>query len=374
MRTLLVTGPGGAGSSTVAAATALAAADAGDRVVLLTTARPGTAGLAARLDVTVVDPQQALTSAWSAHASALAALAPALTVPPATSVVPVPGTTEVALLLALGGLAQAGETDLVVVDPGPLPAATALLALPGTLRWWLGQMAPPRLRVLATMRALATRGRPGRTEAALAAVTTLEQLLDRVPADPAVHLVLRPDPGADGVLRAAATGLGLLGHPVASVTLSRVQRGATGERAAQQDEVRDALARTGLAVRELAEATRAPLDVAALAALDAALPTTPATPLTRPVAGRDGADWVLPVPLPFAERGGVALTRWGNDLVLGVGGLRRSVSLDPLLRRCTVTSGTLEDPGTPAATLVVRATPDPALWPVGLLSPEGSPA
>ncbi len=378
MRTLLVTGPGGAGSSTVAAATALAAVDAGDRVVLLTTAVPTTTGLTERVPVRVVDPQRALESAWSTHASELAALVPALTVPPGSSVVPVPGTTEVALLLTLGGLAAAGDTDVVVVDAGPLPAATALLALPHALRWWLGQLAPPRLRVLATMRALVSRGRPGSTEAALAAVTALEAQLDRVPAEPAVHLVLAPGPDADGVLRGSATRLGLLGHPVASVTVSRVLPAGAGEwavaRTAQQDEALAALAATGLPVRTVDEAPCAPRDVAAVLALHADLPTGLPSPLPRAAPVRDGAEWVLDVPLPFAERGAVQLTRWDDDLVLGVVGLRRSVPLDPLLRRCTITSGSLTDPGTTAATLVVRAVPDPGLWPVGLLTAERSPA
>ncbi|KQS66365.1 hypothetical protein [Modestobacter sp. Leaf380] len=377
MRTLLVTGPGGAGSSTVAAATALAAVASGDRVVLLTTAPPR-ADLVGRVPVRVVDAQRALEHAWSAHATELAALVPVLTVPPGTSVVPVPGTTEVALLLALGELAEAGETDLVVVDPGPLPAATALLALPGALRWWLGQLAPARLRVLATVRALASRGRPGATEAALAAVTTLEVLLDRVPAEPAVHLVLPPVPGADAVLRTAGTALGLLGHRVASVTLSRVQPAGPGEwaaaRTAQQEEVRTALEATGLPVRVVPETAVAPQHAADLVALEAAVPTTGGTALPRPAPVREGQQWLLAVPLPFAERGTVQLTRWDDDLVLDVGGRRRSSTLDPLLRRCTVTSGTLEDPGTAAATLVVRATPDPAQWPAGLLNPERSPA
>ena len=46
MQTLLITGPGGAGSSTVAAATALRLQDAGSRCVLLSTRPPAVPGLA----------------------------------------------------------------------------------------------------------------------------------------------------------------------------------------------------------------------------------------------------------------------------------------------------------------------------------------
>ncbi len=385
MRTLLVTGPGGAGSSTVAAATALAAAEAGARVALLCSSAPAVAGLADLVRVEVVHPQPALESAWAGHAAALAALVPALTVPPASSVVPLPGTAEVAQVLALGALAAAGDTDVVVVDPGPLPTATALLALPGTLRWWAAQLAPPRLRVLAAMGALVAGGRATGTAAALAGISTLEGLLDRVPRDPAVHLVLPPVPGADGVLRGAGTGFGLLGHPVASVTLARMLPAGAGEwatrRAGQQEDVRRVLDATGLTLREVPEAAVSPRDLVGLRTLGAAVPTDPAVPLPVRVARREGPEWVLPVALPFAARGTVGLTRWGDDLVLtllapggSAGPLRRSVPLDPLLRRCTVTAGTLDDPGTAAATLRIRFIPDRAQWPAGLLTTERSTA
>ncbi|KQS59772.1 hypothetical protein ASG36_01605 [Geodermatophilus sp. Leaf369] len=371
MRTLLVTGPGGAGTSTVAAATALTAQDAGHRVALLSTAAPAVPGL----PVTVVDGQRALAEAWSSHAGELAALAPLLTLPPATSVVAVPGVSEVAVLVALGRVAAAGETDLVVLDVGPLPAALGLLALPETVRWWLAQAAPPRLRVLAQVRTTVARGRPGALEAALAAVGALEELLHLLPTGSDVHLVHAPEPGAAGTVRRAATALGLLGHPVASVTLSRVLPAGTGEwsarRAAQTDDVRAALADTGLPLREVAEAALAPRDGTALRALQAGVDTTPSAPLPASGPVPDDTDWLLALPLPFAEKGAVSLTRWEDDLVVDAGGVRRSIPLDSLLRRCTVVSGRVTDPGTPGAALTVRFTPDPAQWPTALLTRRG---
>jgi arsenite-transporting ATPase len=79
---------------------------------------------------------------------------------------------------------------------------------------------------------------------------------------------------------------------------------------------------------------------------------------------------VLEVPLPFVERGQLELTRWDDDLVVTAAGVRRSLPLDALLRRCTVAGGALTGPGTAAATLEVRFTPDPAQWPARLLAAE----
>jgi len=373
---LLVTGPGGAGSSTVAAATALQLTAAGTRCVLLTAQPPRVPDLAGAVRVDVVAAHSALQEVWARHADALAAAAPVLTVPPATSVVPVPGVAEFGLLAALAGHARSGDVDVVVLDAGPTAAATALLALPGALRWWLAQAAPTRLRVLATLRAAAMPGRPGLPAGLLAGVAGVEELLDAAPlADPAataVHLVVRPDAGAADEVTGTATVLAVLGQRVASVTVSRVLPAGAGpwwaQRAAVQTEALDRVRELADAVREVAESALAPSSVADLRALDAAAPDVgaPAAALAPP--RRADGGWVLDVPLPFARRGEVELTRWDDDLVVTAAGMRRSLPLDPLLRRCTVAGGALSAPGTARAVLEVRFTPDRAQWPAGLLA------
>jgi arsenite-transporting ATPase len=378
VQTLLVTGPGGAGSSTVAAATALRLTAAGSRCVLLTTRPPRTAGLTDAVLVDVVATQPTLEQLWARHAGALAAAVPVLTVPPATSVVPVPGVVEFGLLAALAGHARSGDVDVVVLDAGP--TATALLALPGALRWWLGQAAPTRLRVLATLRAAATPGRPGVAAGLLAGVAGVEELLESTPlADPArtaVHLVVRPGADAADQVEETATALGVLGQRIASVTVSRVLPTGTGEWWAQRAAVQaDALRRVRDLVgpvREVAESALAPSSVADLQALDAAVPEVVAQPTPAVAPRRADGGWVLDVPLPFVQRGQVELTRWDDDLVVTAAGVRRSLPLDALLRRCTVAGGSLTAPGTASATLEVRFTPDPEQWPAGLLEAEGS--
>ena len=91
----------------------------------------------------------------------------------------------------------------------------------------------------------------------------------------------------------------------------------------------------------------------------------------RPLERRDDG-WSLTLPLPFGERNCVDLIRWGDDLVITAAGVRRTVRLDSLLRRCEVTGGRLHDPGTARAALEVTFRPDPRLWPADLLAAEGS--
>jgi arsenite-transporting ATPase len=115
----------------------------------------------------------------------------------------------------------------------------------------------------------------------------------------------------------------------------------------------------------------APGDVEGLAHLLEGFEPPAAAAPEAPAPERHEGAWQLTVPLPFAERTAVRLTRWVDDLVVSVGDARRSIRLDALLRRCQVTGGRLLDPGTPLARLVVGFRPDPQHWPADLLAAEG---
>ncbi|MGY1594368.1 ArsA-related P-loop ATPase [Geodermatophilus sp. SYSU D00708] len=384
MRTLLLTGPGGAGTSTLAAAAAVRAARSGRRTLLLSRpgARPVAPDAVPGLTVDPVEPLGALEGLWSTVAAQVGDAVPGVALPPPSSVVPLPGAGELALLARLGRAVRAAEADTVVVDAGPLPSGAGLVALPGVLRWWLDQALPTRLRVLGAVRTAAVRSgavKRGPVDAALDAVPVLEELLAGLeltdPAVTEVRLVATARPAAVSALRSAVTALALHGQRPTAVLARVLPGGGAGEwwarRAAEQDAALAALAELA-PVRRIEEAAEAPREPAALAGLlpedhDAG-PADPVTSVTE--RGEDGRRLVLP--LPFAERAGLELTRWEDDLVVTVAGARRSIRLDALLRRCLVTAATLEDAGTARARLAVTFTPDPQQWPASLLAAEGS--
>jgi arsenite-transporting ATPase len=143
----------------------------------------------------------------------------------------------------------------------------------------------------------------------------------------------------------------------------------SARRGLEQDEVLGALAEVA-PVHAVPEAAVAPDDVPGLTGLldgfELPAPSSPAPPVPERRAGA----WQLTLPLPFAERATVQLTRWVDDLVVTAGGARRSVRLDPLLRRCEVTGGRLADPGSATARLEIGFRADPQLWPADLLAAE----
>jgi arsenite-transporting ATPase len=376
VRTLLLTGPGGAGTSTLAAAAAVRSARAGRRTVLLSRQAVPVPGLAdvADLDVVRVDPQSTFERLWGGTAGAVGAVVPHLTLPPESSVVPIPGTADLAVFAELAR----AEADLVVLDAGPLESMYALVALPSALRWWLEQLMPPGIRALGAVRTAAVAtgaAKRGPIDAALAAVPLIEQLLarDRLTDPTTVCLVAEPRRTTVPLVRTTVTTLALHGL-TAGALLSRVlPLNGDGEwssrRAAEQDDVLTALA--GVApLHRVPEHAVPPADVDDLAALLEGFPLPEAATAASPSAERHEGAWRLTVPLPFAERADVRLTRWVDDLVVSVGDARRSIRLDALLRRCEVTGGRLVDPGTPEARLIVGFRPDPQQWPTDLLAAE----
>ena len=379
MRTLIVTGTGGAGTSTLAAAAAVRVARSGRRTLLLSRRPVAVSGLDAEpgLEVAVVDPRASLEQLWSGSADAVGQVFPQLTLPPAGSVVPLPGTGDLALFAALSD----ADAELVVLDAGPVDAALALIGLPATLRWWLDQLLPPGVRALGAVRTAAVTygaAKRGPVDAALALVPVVEGLLarDRLahPADTAVQLVAPPRPAAASGLRSAATALALHGLRVDAVLTRVLPGGGPGQwwvqRAAAQTEAMSAF-ETVAPVRRVPERAAAPDDADAVAGLldGWELPAAGGVPVPGPERREDG--WSLTLPLPFGDRSTVDLIRWGDDLVVTADGVRRSVRLDPLLRRCEVIGGRLHDPGTAGAALEVSFRPDPRLWPADLLAAEG---
>ncbi|WP_040336744.1 ArsA family ATPase [Candidatus Blastococcus massiliensis] len=376
MHTLVLAGPGGAGSSTLAAAAAVRAAGTGRSVLLLTRQAlpvPGLDGVAG-LEVRTVEARPEVERFWSAAVAPAAASLPQVTLPPSSSVAPVPGASELALLAELAG----ARADLVVVDAGPPSAAAALVALPDTLRWWLDRLLPPGVRALGAIRAAAVgsgAARRGPVDVALAALPGIEDLLaaDRLTdgAGTVVCLAAVPRAGTSAVLRGLATELGVHGRSVGAVLARVLPDEGPGEwwRRRLEEQTAELAGLAELApVHRIPESATAPEDVAALAALLDGVDLPVAGGLAAPTTARAEDAWLLTVPLPFAERGAVDLTRWEDDLVVTAAGARRSLRLDPLLRRCEVTGGRMVDSGGPDARLEVTFRPDPQHWPADLLA------
>ncbi|WP_448317627.1 ArsA-related P-loop ATPase [Streptomyces sp. CO7] len=389
MRILLITGPGGSGRTTVAAATALRAAREGARTLLLTCDDALPAGLVPDgvpgLAVRRTDPAEGFRDVLAALQGQAGAAFDLLGARPLErdEITPLPGARELAVLAALREAARSGAHDLLVVDLPAAPEALALLALPGELRRYLRRLLPQERQAARALRPLLGRlaGVPmpserlydsaARWEEQLAEV---EDLLGRAE----VRLTAEPGPSALEAVRAAVLGLALHGLRPGALLATRVVPDASPGTwlttlAAQQRKALDEWAAAGLPVRPVPHLGREPRgadDLAALgvpgAGVAAALPGVCAAgaagswAVERPVEDRTAEDGSLVwrIPLPGAVREELELVRRGDELLLAAGRFRRALALPPALRRCTVTGAALRE-----GVLAVRFVPDPAVWP-----------
>ncbi|WP_424921649.1 ArsA-related P-loop ATPase [Streptomyces sp. wa1] len=382
MRTVLVTGPGGAGRTTVAAATALAAARSGRRTLLISAvevpALPAGTGATERLTSVRVDSAAHFRDELlelQDRASGLLDLLGANRLD-GEELTELPGSAQLAVLHALRGAAEDGH-EVLVVDLPPLADALALLALPGQLRRYLRRLLPRERQAARALRPVLAQlaGVPmpaqwlyeaaARKDAELSAVEALIE-------DDAttVRLVAEPGQAAGAALSSARTGLALHGLRVDSVVASRVLPRHSADPwfadlAARQEKCLDHWHQEwepGTPVRESAHLGREPRTVEDLSLLAGSCAPDDRTP------GHAGAPWWTEtaedgviswcLPLPGATKEDLGLVRRGDELLLTAGPFHRIVRLESALRRCTVSGAALTD-----GVLRVRFTPDPALWP-----------
>ncbi|WNZ12269.1 ArsA-related P-loop ATPase [Streptomyces sp. 11x1] len=389
MRTILITGQGGSGRTTVAAATALDAARAGTRTLVLSADR--TDGLGAALG-TATGPEPVRVAphltAWRPDAAAgfredlVAFQERAASVLDllgagrldAEELTPLPGAEELALLRALRDAALSEAYDLLVVDLPPAPQALALLGLPEELRRYLRRLLPPERQAARALRPVLGRlaGVPmpaewlyetaARWDVELAAVAAIVE-------DPgtSVRLVAEPGPAGADHTRLAGVGFALRALPVDLLIANRVLPQGTHDTwlaglVAQQRKALEEWGEQGgtRPVQGVAHLGRDPRGLDDLAALG--VPGTGDAParVTWPVTDNLGAEGVLVwhIPLPGAIRDELDLIRRGDELVVTAGQFRRIVPLPSALRRCTVGGAALRD-----GRLSIRFAPDPRLWP-----------
>ncbi|WP_405750457.1 ArsA family ATPase [Streptomyces sp. NBC_01411] len=378
MRTVLVTGLGGAGRTTVAAATALAAAREGERVLLLSTDPDPGESLSAARDAGVraerIDSgahfRTELLALQERGASALDLLGAARL--DEEELTELPGAGQLALLHALRTVDSA-EWDLTVVDMPPVQETLAVLALPEQLRRYLRRLLPPERQAARALRPMLAQlaGVPMPAQWVYGTTARWEDELAAVQAriddpDTTVRLVAEPGPAATRALRTARTGIALYRRTLDLVVANRLL--PTGSRdpwlaalaAQQQEHLKELSACFGdVDVAELPHLGRAPRTADEL------------VPLERPAARRAAApEWsvedrladdgvlVWQLPLPGAVKEELGLVRRGDELLLTAGPFRRTVTLPSALRRCTVEGAGLTD-----GVLGIRFAPDPGLWP-----------
>jgi arsenite-transporting ATPase len=376
-RTILYTGKGGVGKTSVAAATARALAAGGRNTLVLSTdpAHSLSASLQAelgpepeqigdRLWGQEIGAQQEMERHWSSVSEWLGQLlmergvdriaAAELTVPP--------GMDELFSLLRLKDAHASGRWEAIVVDCAPTGETLRLLSFPDVARWWLEKVFPWENQILAAARPIARAvfDIPVPGEGVMDDVNALvRNLIDmsdilRDRSSSTVRLVMNPDRMVVGEAMRTFTYLNLYGYLTDAVVVNRVFPQEVGDYFGRWREVQTehlALVEGAFAPVPVLRAPYFEREVAGAEMLDRLGEAVfgeldPGAVLHHRVTqelevGEDSA--TLRIDLPFAQKGDVSLKKIGLELVVGVDGHRRTVALPPPLAAMRATGAALKD-------------------------------
>ena len=386
-RTILYTGKGGVGKTSVAASTARACAGSGLRTLVISTdpahslseslgaalgPEPCPAG--ERLWGQEVNAQEEMERHWSGVQEWLGELfvergidrisAQELTVPP--------GMDELFSLLRLQSAHESGDWEAIIVDCAPTGETLRLLSFPDVARWWIEKVFPLERQILAAARPLARSLLDIQlpSQAVFADIQRLsknliemnEILRDRERCT--VRLVMNPDKMVIGEAMRTFTYLNLYGYLTDAVIVNRVFPSEVGDyfagwRRMQEEHL------------ELVRSAFAPVPVLCAPFFDTEVlggemldrlgdalfgsgsgGHDPAAVLHDTLSqelevSENGAE--LRLMLPFARKGDISLKKIGLELIVGVDGQRRTIILPSALAAFKPTAATFED-GTLAVT------------------------
>ncbi|HUG07711.1 MAG TPA: TRC40/GET3/ArsA family transport-energizing ATPase [Acidimicrobiia bacterium] len=392
MRIVLVTGKGGVGKTTIAAATALASADAGKRTLVTSTdpAHSLSDALMVRLgseptevveglEGQQIDTQQQLDRYWGSIRNQLMEVldwggAAGIE---AEEFLVFPGMDELFALLEVNRHARSGEYDVLVVDCAPTAETLRLLSLPEVLSWYFERVLPTERRLMRAARPLLNRLTDlpiPEDEVFTAAQSVFESVegVKELMANPEVtsaRLVVNPEKMVIDEARRTYSYLGLFGYGVDGVIVNRVLPDLVQDpyferwRAIQKghlDSVDDAFAevprlRLRLFDDEMVGVERLRVMAEELYGEQHPIDDFEATSPFRVIQSGDSVTMELDV--PFFDKSELDVFRHGNELYVQLGSYRRSFLLPDALHRRNVTRARLED-GTLQVSFDVREPAD----------------
>jgi arsenite-transporting ATPase len=377
-RTILYTGKGGVGKTSVAAATARRCAAAGLRTVIVSTdpAHSLSDSLGAELGSSPtpcgdslwgqeVQAQEEMERHWEAVQDWMGEMlaeqgidritADELTVPP--------GMDELFSLLQIKRHHESEEFDAVIVDCAPTGETLRLLSFPDVASWWLEKVFPVERRLMAAARPFArtlldVSLPPDRVfddvERLVTSLGSMNGIL-RDRSTTSIRLVMNPDRMVIREAMRTYTYLNLYGYLTDAVVVNRVFPAEAGDgyfagwRALQQEQmelVRSAFAPVpiltapfldqevvgGDMLDRLGEAVFDGADAGAILHED----------LSQELVSENG-NATLRLAVPFAEKGDIDLKKIGLEVVVRVGAQKRTIMLPATMAAYRPRSARFED-------------------------------
>jgi arsenite-transporting ATPase len=352
-RTILYTGKGGVGKTSVAAATARRCAAAGMRTIVISTDPAHSLSDSLETQLTgeptecapllwgqEVQAQDEMERNWEAVQDWLGELLAERGVDPISAdelTVP-PGMDELFSLLQIKEHHASGRYDAIIVDCAPTGETLRLLSFPDVASWWLEKVFPWERKVMSAARPLARTfldvSLPGEAvyddvERLVRNLVAMNEIL-RDRANTSIRLVMNPDRMVVKEAMRTFTYLNLYGYLTDAVVVNRVFPEMNGFFASWREHQREQM--------ELVRSAFAPvferevigpemLDRLGDEVFDDADPAAVLhDELTQELHSENGHA-TLRVPLPFVQKGEIELKKVGLEVIVRVGNQKRTIML-----------------------------------------------
>jgi arsenite-transporting ATPase len=375
VRILLFTGKGGVGKTTVAAATAVRAAAAGHRTLVMSTDPahsladsfdvPLTARsqeIAPNLWAEQIDAQERLEHNWRDIQEFVISFLnwTGVDAIEAEELSVIPGLDEIFSLTDVKTHVDSGRFDLLVVDCAPTAETLRLLSLPEAMNWYIERIFPVERRVVKTIRPLLSKltSMPIADDRIFAAIERLHRSLDGVrqllsnAQMSSVRLVVNPEKMVIAEARRTYTYLSLFGYRVDAVVANRIIPDEVEDpyfgkwkdiQAEHLETVRDSFQPVPILTARLfdREMVGLPLLKEMGDEVYGDLDETQVLYRDEPLRVRKrGASFVLSLRIPFVEKSDIDVFRKGEELFLRVGSYKRNLILPQTLQRLDVQDAT----------------------------------
>jgi arsenite/tail-anchored protein-transporting ATPase len=371
MRILLFTGKGGVGKTTIAAATALRAAQAGHRT-LITSTDPAHS-LADSFDIALgdevseirknlwaeqIDAQSRLESNWRDIQEYIISFLnwAGIDAIEAEELSVIPGLDEIFSLTDVKRHVESGLFDLLVIDCAPTAETLRLLSLPEVMNWYIERIFPVERKVVKTIRPILTRitTMPIAEDRIFAAVERLHRNLEGVgkllrdEERASVRLVVNPEKMVIAEARRTYTYLSLFGYRVDAIVANRIIPGDVtdpyfGKWKEIQNEhlatIRESFQPVPVLTARLFEQEMVGFDLLKRMGDDVYedADETKVFHLDEPIRVQKRGGWyVLSLQLPFTDRAQLDIHRKAEELVVRVGSYKRTLILPHALQRLEI--------------------------------------
>ncbi len=366
MRTILFTGKGGVGKTTLAAATALRCARQGHKTLIISTDAAHSlsdsfeqqlgntpAKIVPNLDGQEIDALEQVENKWGEIKTYLNALfaSQGLDTVEAEELSVFPGMEELFSLMEIRQYSKTGEYDLIIVDCAPTADTLRLLSAPEVTNWYLKHIVPVQRTAAKAVRPVASRILPfpfpedavfGAMKRLTTQLADMKQILEDEKKT-SIRLVVNAEKMVVKEAQRSYTFFSLFGYTVDLIIVNRVLPAVIEDpyfdrwKEIQENYLR--VIKESFSPVPIVNAQLYSQEIVGPALLEEMALTVyqdkdPAQVFftQRPIRiQKEDGRFVLSLHLPFVEKAEVDLSQKGEELMIKVGALKRNILLPRIL-------------------------------------------